>query len=306
MKLILGIDHGNSAIKTENMQFVSGVAMSDFRPPMGDYIEYDGMYYILTEKRIPYMWDKTLTDDYFILTLFAMAKEIRLRGLDTTQDVILAVCLPPQHFGSMRNPFRDYFMNRQRIQFLYNGIEYNFQIDDAYVYPQAYAAAYLRYEELTSLGSVFLIDIGGYTVDVLKLRYGKPDMQFCLTLNKGIILLNNELKAKYSAQYDMILDDYHIEDVLNGTSLMDTKLASAITKDAEVYVDDVLRQLKEREIDLLVNGSLFMGGGSILFKRLIENSTMVGSAMYELNVCANARGCKALAEAQYQRAIREA
>lgn len=39
---------------------------------------------------------------------------------------------------------------------------------------------------------VFIIDIGGYTTDVLLLRNGKTDMQFCRSLETGIITMNNE------------------------------------------------------------------------------------------------------------------
>ena len=37
-------------------------------------IQYEGKYYMTTNRRISYMEDKTADERYFILTLFAIAK----------------------------------------------------------------------------------------------------------------------------------------------------------------------------------------------------------------------------------------
>ena len=47
-------------------------------------------------------------------------------------------------------------------------------------YTQALAAAVTKYGELKKHAASYIIDIGGYTVDVLKLRYGKPDLEMCI------------------------------------------------------------------------------------------------------------------------------
>ena len=69
-KIIVPIDHGNRNMKTEHKIFTSGFLEGDCRPALGEYLQYDGRYYALTEQRIPYMRDKTLDDRFFILTLF--------------------------------------------------------------------------------------------------------------------------------------------------------------------------------------------------------------------------------------------
>lgn len=61
---------------------------------------------------------------------------------------------------------------------------------------------------------MFIIDIGGYTTDVLLLRNGKPDMQFCRSLETGIITMNNEIVRKVGALHDMRIEDEHINAVL--------------------------------------------------------------------------------------------
>ena len=63
---------------------------------------------------------------------------------------------------------------------------------------------------------VFIVDIGGFTTDVLLLRNGKPDLQFCRSLESGVITMNNNIIGKISAQHDMKIEDEHISAVLSG------------------------------------------------------------------------------------------
>lgn len=76
--MLFPVDHGNSSIKTVNFVFSSGLADYPIRPPVDtDILEYGGKYWTLSGKRISYMRDKTKDDRYFILTLFAIAKELQ-------------------------------------------------------------------------------------------------------------------------------------------------------------------------------------------------------------------------------------
>ena len=99
--MLIAIDHGNYAIKTTNHSFISGLSEHTVKPPMTDEIlEYGGKYWTLSGRRLSYMRDKTQDDRYFILTLFAIAKELENRGQYTpVEQIQLAVGLPPEHFG---------------------------------------------------------------------------------------------------------------------------------------------------------------------------------------------------------------
>lgn len=46
-----------------------------------DILEYQGTFYTLSETRMPFKADKTVDEDYFILTLFALALEAKSRGI---------------------------------------------------------------------------------------------------------------------------------------------------------------------------------------------------------------------------------
>ena len=79
--MLLAVDHGNCAVKTTFLSFVSGLSEHTVRPPLSDeLLEYDGRFWTLSGKRISYMRDKTQDDRFFILTLFAIAKELVRTG----------------------------------------------------------------------------------------------------------------------------------------------------------------------------------------------------------------------------------
>ncbi len=75
--MIIAVDHGNKQIKTVHHVFTSGLVENNTPPALGGKaIQFGGRFYSLSEQRIPYMRDKTADDRFFILTLFAVFKEL--------------------------------------------------------------------------------------------------------------------------------------------------------------------------------------------------------------------------------------
>ena len=124
--MLIAVDHGNYAIKTPHFSFVSGLQEHTVKPPMSDEIlEYDGRYWTPSGKRLSYMRDKTQDERYFILTLFAIAKELELAGASSlVESIDLAVGLPPEHYGVLRDKFAQYFKSRGILSIVYNGRKY--------------------------------------------------------------------------------------------------------------------------------------------------------------------------------------
>jgi len=79
--MLIAIDHGNiTCVLSSGKVFTSGLAESDIRPPFGaDTIYFNGKYYALSEKRSPYLRDKTVDERFFVLTVFVKRK-IQFRG----------------------------------------------------------------------------------------------------------------------------------------------------------------------------------------------------------------------------------
>ena len=115
--MLFSIDHGNSAIKTPNFVFTSALTDYPVKPPVEtDMLQFGSTFWTLSGERIPYMRDKTKDERFFILRLFAIAKELRQReALQPMVEAELAIGLPPEHY-ELRNRFAEYF-KRGTVQF---------------------------------------------------------------------------------------------------------------------------------------------------------------------------------------------
>jgi plasmid segregation protein ParM len=173
--MLIAIDHGNYYIKTPHHSFMAGLAEHSVRPPMADEVlEYGGSYWTLSGKRLSYRRDKTRDESYFILSLFAIAREMVLAGkTSTVERVHLAVGLPPEHYSILKDKFTQYFKRSESIHFIYNDKPFTILVGNVFVYPQAFAAITGIKSQLNQHLRVFLVDIGGYTTDVLLLRKKK-------------------------------------------------------------------------------------------------------------------------------------
>ena len=301
--MLFSIDHGNYAIKTPSDCFVAGLTEYSVRPPLAEHvIEYDGGFWTLTGSRIPTMRDKAKDDRYFIFTLFAIARELSTRGeLPPYLDADLAVGLPPEHFSALRDKFAGYF-KRSGVKFAYNGTPVCLSIRRVFVYPQAYAAVVPQSRMIINTTRMFIVDIGGYTTDVLLLRNSKPDLEFCRSLELGVITMNNDIIGKVSALHDMKIEDDHITAALQGKeTIIPDDVVKTIRESAVRHTDTILNKLRELQVDLRSNPVIFIGGGAALFKDYLEGSSMVVKSTFILDSKANAIGFGMLADTQIKK-----
>ena len=87
-KIIVPIDHGNRNLKTEQHVFTSGILESDCKPVLGEFLQYNGRYYTLSEQRIPYMRDKSSDERFFILTLFGIVMEAERQRINAENTIL--------------------------------------------------------------------------------------------------------------------------------------------------------------------------------------------------------------------------
>lgn len=302
--MLIAIDHGNYAIKTPSYTFVSGLSEHTVRPPLADELmEYNGSFWTLSGKRLSYMRDKTQDERYFVLTLFAIAKELEDAGhYMPTERIDLAVGLPPEHYGVLKDRFAKYFKRDGVIQFTYRDKPYSITIRHVMVFPQAYAALIPQSGKVLRASSVFVVDIGGYTTDVLLLRKGKLDSQFCRSLETGIITMNNEIVRKVGALHDMRIEDGHIRAVLSGeATILPEDVKETIRNETKNHAKEILDQLRELQVDLRANPAVFTGGGSILLRPFLEASPLVAHAEFVESPNANAQGYLMLGSRQLSR-----
>lgn len=299
--MIISVDHGNSTIKTCNFMFASALNKHSAKPPLaGDILEYDGSYWSLSGQRIPYMMDKTSDESFFVLTLFAIAKELLLGGnVSPHMEIDLAVGLPPEHFTIMRSKFAEYF-KRGSVRIVYNGTPILLTINRVLVYPQAFAAVASQADSLLNIPRIFIIDIGGYTTDLLLLKNGRPDLEFCRSFETGVITMCNDIIGKVNAQHGIKLVEDQITAALRGDAnlCLIEHVITAINAMAREHLKRIIDGLRENMVELKANPAIFIGGGSILFRPYIENSPMIASAEFVLDPKANAIGYKMLAAQQ--------
>lgn len=236
-----------------------------------------------------------------ILTLFAIAKELEKSGnISPMVEADLAVGLPPEHYA-LRQRFADYF-KRGRVNFVFNGAPICLMIRHVFVYPQAYAAVVPQAGRLKEIPRTFIIDIGGYTTDVMLLRNAAPDLQFCRSLEMGVIPMSNDIISRVSAMYDIKIEDDHIADIIQGRpTILPQEVRDVIFAKVRSYACDILDKLRELQVDLRANPAIFIGGGSILFRSFVEESPLVAHADFVTDPKANAIGYGMLATAQLRR-----
>ena len=114
-KLIVGIDHGYGNIKTANHCFKTGIMGYDAEPLFTkDMLEYGGRYYLIGEGHKEFLPDKIKDEDYYLLTLVAIAEELKDKGL-TEANVIIAAGLPLTWVSEQREEFKRYLLKNETI-----------------------------------------------------------------------------------------------------------------------------------------------------------------------------------------------
>ena len=78
--MIIGVDHGYSAMKTAHICFPSGIVRYEHEPYTNrGVLRIEGKYYVCGTGRQPLLRTKTENEQYYLLTLAAIAQEIRFR-----------------------------------------------------------------------------------------------------------------------------------------------------------------------------------------------------------------------------------
>ena len=298
--VIMGIDTGNAMIKTAHCLFPAGlIEHGEHQPALkADSIYYNGKWYSLTSQRIPYREDKTNDDYYFVLSLFGIAKELNARELPHTATLHLGVGLPPSHLNRYRQKYLDYFKRSDKpIEFEYKGEKYSITIDKVSVFPQAYAAVHKLIGQLQSETQVYLIDIGGYTTDVLLLAKDDrglvtADLSFCETFEFGTIRCYNKIERNLYTDFHVNASDLLVQEMLlnnNG----DPECVEVAKRIRDQYAKDLVTTLEEKGVELRLSLPVFIGGGS----QLMQDSIMkcdIRRPIFVADMKENAAGYEAL------------
>ena len=197
--VIIGVDQGYGNIKTANTCFKAGVTVYDKDPYFkGDMVFYGGKYYVIGEQHKTFIKDKDEDEDYYVLTLAAIAKEMKLAGMNYAL-VFLAVGVPLNWIAEQRDRFRKYMQANRHVVFWLNGVQYTVDIDGVEIFPQGFAhvAPYIAKLE----GITMICDIGNGTINVMKLTNGIPSQAACYTRRLGVNQCMIRIQERMQQEY---------------------------------------------------------------------------------------------------------
>ena len=266
--MIIGVDHGYAAMKTAHFSFPSGLVAYEHEPyTLKDVLEYGGKFYVVGSGRQALQKNKTQTEDYYLLTLAAIAKELSFRHAEPAAEIHLAAGLPLTSFGREKNAFRDYLLRDGRtVSFRYEGQEYSITIRKVSLFPQGYAAV-LTQSILLDEPSVIVADIGGWTVDLMRLDNRIPNASTCRSLELGMIRCIDETKEQVRRDTGLSVTDAQVERVLAGKSCsMDEDARNIIQKQGRLYTERLLSATMESGFDLKAIPVVMLGGGASVVK----------------------------------------
>ena len=105
---VIGIDHGYGNMKTANCCFPTGVIKTDTEPTfVSDLLVWNGKYYSIGVGHKEFTADKFTDEDYYVLTLAAIARELRRERI-TNANVFIAAGLPLTWVSEQKADFKKY------------------------------------------------------------------------------------------------------------------------------------------------------------------------------------------------------
>ena len=138
------------------------------------------------------------------------------RNAGTAADIHLAAGLPLTSFGRDKKAFRDYLCRGGKpVSFRYEGQDYVITISKVSLYPQGYAAV-LTQGSMLDEPSVIIADIGGWTVDLMRLDNRIPNAATCRSLELGMIRCVDDIREQVRRETGLSLTDAQIENMLAG------------------------------------------------------------------------------------------
>ena len=287
---IIGIDHGNRNMKTAGTVFSAAVQTVQTKPDsLENILEYQNRFYYIGGQ-VPVMErvDKTENEDYYVLTLAALAKELKCRN-KTCASVRLGVALPPRRFQSQKEGFKKYLFKTKELHFRFEGIHYHVTLENVYVFMQGHVVIHTLLDEIP--GFCLLVDIGGGTVDLVGFVDGMPDGNYAIS-DKAALYCINRVNEEIVAKLGVSVPPYFVEAFMrHGTYDCPEKYQTEITRCLKAYSSDIYEIIQTNHYNLDLTNIVFMGGGASIIQHFGDNRNR--KVQFVTDVCANARGCEA-------------
>lgn len=293
-EIMIGVDHGYKNVKTIN--FVFPTKLSQLKTVPDDkkgVLQISGNIYTENGENVNYIdsANKISNDNFYILTLIAIAKELKCRDLDGAR-INIAIGLPQRWFEAQKNSFKKYIMQHSEVRFIYEGIKYHIYFEDCKVFTQGYAA-FLTLEKLEEYfeKTVVICDIGGGTVDIIFVNKGEIDYANSKIDQRGAIWLVNSIQEAAETQlYESIPEDYIINYMINKNAkeTSQNKYERLVQGELMNYCEMIFNRLKEFRINVDITPVIFVGGGASIIKNF--GSYNLATTEFITDIKANVKG----------------
>lgn len=293
--VVIGCDHGYGNTKTANHCFKTGVLRYDTEPTFAAYLlTFQNSNYLIGEGHKEFVADKTADDDFYILTLAAIATELEDAHL-TEANVYLAVGLPLTWTSAQKTAFAEYLCRCEDVRFTYRRTDYHIRIVGVKVYPQGYAAVASIKSQMAGVNLV--ADIGNGTMNVLYIIDGRPQSGKMFTEKFGTHQCTLAVREAFMRQTQRELNDAIIEEVFRtGSANIKASDLAIIRAAAAEYVSDIFRRLREHGYDEDTMTLYVTGGGGCLVRHFRECD--LERIRFIDDICAAAKGYEYMAELQ--------
>ena len=289
---IIAVDHGYGNIKTANTVTPTGITAYETEPIFtGNILDYNGTYYRIGEGHKEFIPDKAIDEDYYLLTLMAVARELNIFSIQEA-DVHLAAGLPLTWIRHQREEFRSYLLQNLEVSYRFNNKDYHIRFVGCSLYPQGYPAIVNRLGDLK--GTNLLADIGNGTMNILYINNKKAQESRCWTekfgVNQCLIAAKNAILDRFGVK----IEEATVEQVLRFKAAdISAPYLDCITSVARQYVADIFATLRKYEYNPDLMRLYVVGGGGCLIRNF---GTYDESRVTILDdICATAKGYEYLA-----------
>ena len=285
--IVIGIDHGYGNIKTASSCFRTSVKAYATEPTFtSNMLVYNGRYYIFGEGHKEFIPEKQNDDDYYILTLAAVARELYARNLERA-SVYLAVGLPLTWVSEQKDEFKAYLLREPHVDFVFKKRTFHVDFVGADILPQGFAAVTNQMGEFRGVNMI--CDIGNGTMNVMYINDHRPIVEKMFTEKYGTHQCVLNIREQLMRRFGSVPDDTIIEGVLRfGTLDIAEKYLMVIRSVAIEYVEGIFRKLREHEYNPDLMKLYVVGGGGCLIKNFGQYDP--NRVVIKDDICATAKG----------------
>lgn len=290
---IIGVDMGYGNMKTANCHFPTGLTDYDSEPGFkGGILQIDDTFYKVGEGRKPFIADKTVDNDFYIMTLAAVAMECKANNIHNG-NIHLSVGIPVSWIREQREQLHQYIMQQKKLKFIFNGEKYRLNIKDCMILPQGYPALIDHLNEIKGLNMI--ADIGNGTMNIMTLSNTKVDERKCyseiLGVEKYKIAANNAVLNKFGKNLDIsIIEEF----IRYGKASVPDHYNEVLKNVALIYAKKIMETLYKYDYDPDFMTLYVIGGGHCLLKRY--GNYVPGKTIFVEDICAAAKGFEKAAE----------